>query len=68
MKSKKWTLEISYLYDENFDEAFLALLRAKLKFYLITNPPLGGSLRPGKKIQGAERYSKGCQTGTHTVE
>ena len=28
LKSKKRTLEISYLYDENFDEAFLALLRA----------------------------------------
>ena len=42
LKSKKWTLEISYLYDENFDEAFLALLRAKSKFYLTTNTPPGG--------------------------
>ena len=42
LKSKKWTLEISYLLDENFDEAFLALLRAKPKFYLTTNTPPGG--------------------------
>ena len=42
LKSKKRTLEISYLYDENFDEAFLALLRAKPKFYLTTNTSPGG--------------------------